>query len=190
MTPTRIVVADACVLINLMHVERLDLCACLPGFKIIVPEHVREEISYPAERASLDDALARGVIRVETVNDVASIALFAELTEYLGRGESACLVIAVEKGWMVASDEKRRFRREAMARIGQGRLLGTPDLLMLAIQAGLLTVEEADGDKAALEQHRFKMGFTSFRDLVALRGRVERSRPQESRWSPARSSPR
>jgi hypothetical protein len=37
---------------------------------------------------------------------------------------------------------------------------------VLGIRAGLLTVEEADQDKAVLEQHRFKMAFESFRDLV------------------------
>ena len=37
---------------------------------------------------------------------------------------------------------------------------------MLAIQAGLLTVEEADADKATLERRRFKMPFGSFADVV------------------------
>ena len=45
---------------------------------------------------------------------------------------------------MVASDEKRRFRREATSRIGADRIIGTADLYICAIQAGLVTVEEAD----------------------------------------------
>ena len=164
--PTRVVVADANVLINLLHVARLEKCSRVPGLELVVPNHVREEISYPAERSEFDDALARGILRIEVITDPEAVELFAELSERLGRGESACLAIAVEKGWMVASDEKRRFRREAWARIGPDRLLGTPELLALAIQAGLLTIEEADGDKAILETRRFKMGFASFRDLV------------------------
>jgi predicted nucleic acid-binding protein len=164
--PTRVVVADANVLINLLHAARLEKCCHVPGLELVVPNHVWEEISYPAERAALDDALVRGILRIEVITDPQAVELFAELIVHLGRGESACLAIAVEKGWMVASDEKRRFRREARARIGPDRLLGTPELLVLAIQAGLLTIEEADADKAVLEKRRFKMGFSSFRDIL------------------------
>jgi hypothetical protein len=39
-------------------------------------------------------------------------------------------------------------------------------VLVLAIRAGLLTIEDADADKRILEQHRFKMPFTSFREVV------------------------
>ena len=75
---TRVVVTDANVLINFMHVGRLSLCAELPNLEFVVPDHVR----------------------------------------HLGRGEAACLVLAEKNGWTVASDEKGRFRREAVARIG------------------------------------------------------------------------
>jgi predicted nucleic acid-binding protein len=81
-------------------------------------------------------------------------------------GEAACLALAIEKGWSIASDERRRFRREAEARIGKDRILGTADLFVLAIQTGVLTVQEADADKLRLEQQRFRMPFGSFRDLL------------------------
>jgi hypothetical protein len=76
------------------------------------------------------------------------------------------LMHVVEKGWTLASDEKGRFRREAETRLGKGHLIGTAELFVLAIQAGLLTVEESDADKAVLERCRFKMPFRSFGDLV------------------------
>ena len=38
----------------------------------------------------------------------------------------ACLVLAIRHGWLVASDEKRRFRREAINRIGADRILRNP----------------------------------------------------------------
>jgi predicted nucleic acid-binding protein len=158
-----IVVADASVLINLMHIARLEMCARLPGFELVVPDHVREEITRPEQKASLAASVERGIIRIEDITELAAIELFADLTVHLGRGEAACLAIAAERGWMVASDEKGRFRREARERIGQDRLLGTPELLVLAMQAGLLTVEDADTDKRALERRRFKMDFASFR---------------------------
>lgn len=166
----RIVVTDANVLINLMHVARLDLCASLPGYEFVVPDHVREEIQDSHQRSVLDDALGRGRLRLEAITDLGSIALFAELTVYLGRGEAACLTLAVERGWVVASDEKRRFRREAENRIGKERIIGIKELYLLAIGAGMLNIDQADRDKAMLEQRRFRMGFTSFRDLLPQEG--------------------
>jgi predicted nucleic acid-binding protein len=128
------------VLINLLHVARLDLLSKLPGHEFVVPDHVREEID--------------------------AITVFTELIVHIGRGEAACIAIAAKHGWCIASDEKRRFRREAVARIGAGRLLGTADIFVAAIGAGLLSVEEADADKLTLEERRFKMSFGSYRELV------------------------
>ncbi|MBI4641295.1 MAG: hypothetical protein HY731_11405, partial [Candidatus Tectomicrobia bacterium] len=64
------------------------------------------------------------------------------------------------------SDEKRRFRREVNARLGQGRLVTTAGVFVLAICAGTISVEQADQAKAVLEQHRFRMAFESFRELI------------------------
>jgi hypothetical protein len=61
---------------------------------------------------------------------------------------------------------KRKFRREAIARLGEGRLVNTAGLFVLAIRAGLLSIEEAEQAKAELERHRFRMAFRSFRDLI------------------------
>lgn len=165
-TPQIIVVTDANVLINLMHVVRLDLCARLPGHEFVVPDQVREEITDANQRIALDDAVVRSVVRIEAITDLSAVTLFTELIARIDRGEAACLALAIERGWCVASDERRRFRREAEQRIGAERIIGTKDLYLLAIRAGLLSVEEADEDKAVLERHRFKMGFESFRDFV------------------------
>jgi hypothetical protein len=76
------------------------------------------------------------------------------------------LALAQQRGWRVASDEGGAFRREAEQRLGPGRLVNTPGLLLSAIRAGVLTVEEADQAKAVLEQHRFRVRFKSFRSLL------------------------
>jgi hypothetical protein len=75
------------------------------------PAVVRAEITDPAQVAMLDEAASRGFLRVEPVTDLAALTLFAELIAHIDRGEAACLALAVTKGFMVASDEKRRFRR-------------------------------------------------------------------------------
>ena len=52
----RIVVTDANVLINLIHVGRLGLLGALPGYKFVVPPEVEVEVSVPKQA----EAVARG----------------------------------------------------------------------------------------------------------------------------------
>jgi hypothetical protein len=48
------------------------------------------------------------------------------------------------RGSLITSDEKRRFRREVIARLGEGRLVTTAGLFVIAIRAGAIAVAEAD----------------------------------------------
>lgn len=157
---------DANVLINLMHVSRLGLLAKIPNHEFVVPEHVREEITIPEQRATLDAAVSDGWLKVEVISDLGTITMFTELLAHIGRGEAACIAIAAKEGWYIASDEKKRFLREAEARVGVGHFITTADMFVLAIKAGLLTVEEADADKLTLEGRRFKVSFASYRELM------------------------
>lgn len=165
-TPIKIVITDTNVLINLVHTSRLDLCGGLPGIEFIVPEAVLRELTQEDQRAAIDRTIASGGLRVDSMTDLMELAAYADFSDRMGRGESACLAVAHARGWSIASDEKGRFRREAVARIGEARLMGTADLLLLGIHAGLLSVEEADEDKVTLEGRRFKMPFASFRELL------------------------
>ena len=162
----RIVVTDANVLINLMHVSRLGVLGTIPAHEFVVPDHVREEITNSEQRAILERAIGDGWLKVEAITDLDAIAVFTELITHIGRGEAACIAIAARSGWSLASDEKGRFRREAEARVGRARILGTVEVFVLAIKAGLLTIEDADADKLVLESRRFKVSFKSFRELV------------------------
>lgn len=162
----RTVVVDASVLINLIHLERLDLLAKLEGFEFAVPEQAKAEVSDPAQAAGLSRAIEAGWLRNETSTETKEIALYAELVAVMGRGEAACLAMAEGRGWLVGCDEGGRFRREALARVGQDRLVNTPGLFVLAIRRGLLTVEQADRIKDLLAQQRYVMPFASFRDLL------------------------
>jgi predicted nucleic acid-binding protein len=162
----RIVVTDANVLINLIHTDLLATLGRLPGYEFVVPDHVHAEVTDEKQRKALDAAIAAGVVDLVSVTDLAAIELYAELSQVMGSGEAACLALASTETWIVASDEKRRFRREALARLGEGRILTTPGLVLLAIRAGVLTVEEADAAKAVLETKRFTMQFASFRELL------------------------
>jgi len=57
--------------------------------------------------------------------------------------------------WMLASDERRVFRRVARARIGDARILTTPGILVLAVGGGVISVEELRGAREELERNRF-----------------------------------
>jgi predicted nucleic acid-binding protein len=133
----------------------------------VVTPDVLAEIVQPDQKLQVDGALAAGILRIEELSDPEMLALFAELRHLMGAGEAASLALAAHKGWAVASDEKRAFRREALARLGQSRILTTPGLYLVAIRSGLLSVEEADTDKARLEARKFRMDFSSFRDLLS-----------------------
>jgi predicted nucleic acid-binding protein len=163
--PSRVIVADANVLINFIHVGRLALLAALPGYEWVVPEDVVAEITDPIQRERLNQAIGAGHLRIETLTEPDDLAQYADLRRTLGRGEAACIVLAARKGWLVASDEKGKFQREALARVGP-TLVNTAGLFVAAIRAGLISVEEADAAKATLEQRRFRLSFASFRDIL------------------------
>jgi predicted nucleic acid-binding protein len=165
-SPTRVVVTDANVLINLMHAGRLDLLGALTAFEFVVPDHVITEITAPAQRQALEIALTRGALRRQSITDPRELATYAGLRRIMGSGEAACLAMAEARGWLIASDEKRRFRREVIARLGEGRLMTTAGLFVIAIRAGVISVGEADQVKELLQRHRFRMAFRSFRELL------------------------
>lgn len=160
-------VVDANVLINFAALDRMDLLGDLPMLDFVVPDEVRSEIKRPRHRARLDLALEDGGLRRIRLEDPDALALFGELRELMDLGESACLALAQHRRWIVVSDEKRRFRREALRRLGDGRILNTAGLVLMAIRHELLSVEEADTMKRDWERcHRFRLNFDSFRNLV------------------------
>lgn len=164
MKTPRLVLTDTNVLINLAQMDRLDLLSALPDLDFCVPQEVLAEVI--RERARVEEALRRGYLRELLFEETGELALFVDLRQIMGMGEAACLDMAVYRGAWIASDEKRVFKREAETRLGPGRLLNTPGLLILAIRRGILTVDEADILKRDLEAKRFRMKFESFRELI------------------------
>lgn len=149
--PRHIVVTDANVLVNLMRASQLGLLAKIPNYEFAVPDHAREEITIPKQRTQLDHAVFEGWLKVAGVNDPGAITVFTELIAHLGRGEAACIAIAATRGWLIASDEKKRFLHEATARVGGGCVITNADIFALAGKAGLLT---ANADKVTLKADR------------------------------------
>jgi predicted nucleic acid-binding protein len=157
---------DASVLINFLRLERLDILVAIGDIDFVVPEQVVEEITVPQQAQPLDAAIRAGRLRSDRSTDPEELANFADLRQFMGRGEAACLSMAEQRGWLVAVDERGRFLRMARERIGEDRILNTPGILLLAIRADLLSVNEADLLKERLETYRYRMKFDSFRDVL------------------------
>ena len=166
MSVRRVVAVDANVLINLIHVDALDLLGKLDDFDFVVMEDVIQEIARPAQAAALVNAISQAWIRRERLEQPEGLTLFAELGRVVDRGEAATLAWAAVASASIACDD-RRARREADHRLGKGKILTTPGLLILAIRAGLLTVAGADQMKKVLEANHFKMAFASFGDVLS-----------------------
>lgn len=136
------------VLSNFSLVGRLDILQKLFG-KVYVTHEVREEVLRGIEEgyAFLE--------RVETELGVGADAWlelvgfdnpeeeqsFREYTRKLGYGEASCLALARHRGWLVLTDD--RAARKTLR--GENReATGTFGILKLAVESGLLTLEEGN----------------------------------------------
>lgn len=104
-----VVVTDANIFINFIRAERLALLGGLASFEFVLPAEVMAEITDPGQREQLEAVLTRGKLRTIVLEDIAEITTYAELRRLMGKGEAVCLALAEARGWIVASDEKKRF---------------------------------------------------------------------------------
>ena len=159
------VAVDASVLINFLLLNRVDILGALSDYCFVVSDAVHKEITRPDQQILLSDAFDAKLLHKKKGTDPSELYVFAALTEVMGVGEASCLAAAEHRGWLLASDERGLFLRIARERIGENRILTTPEILLRAIRAGIITVEQADEAKACLEKNRFRMKFDSFADL-------------------------
>lgn len=167
-TNTTISVAcDASVLINFLNIDRMDILAeDVSRYRSVVPAAADAEVTRPTQRDRLDLAYREHIVYKAGAESVQELIEFEQLTRSMGKGEAACLVLAMCRGWMLASDEGNPFRRMAIERIGENRLIGTVAIIVAAIKNGHMTVPEADDAKTSLEEYRFKMPFESFAERL------------------------
>lgn len=157
---------DACILINLLRVHRLDLLGAMPPYVFCVPPEALNEVTYPEQQAELKEALDRGWIQETRLEAIAELQVFTQANEQLGSGESACLALAEIRGWILGTDDSKGAKWKRVISAPGIKVLNTPGILLLAIRQGILTVQQADEIKTTLEGNRFRMGFASFQDLM------------------------
>lgn len=164
------VITDTSTLVNFLRVGRVDLLAGLASYRFVVTDHVRAEVTsyYPTQLSNFEFALLASHIVEMMLDAPADLTVFAELKALrLGDGECASIAVALNRGLPLAIDDIRA-RKKAVARDPNLRVLDTIGLMVEAIQAGLVTVAEADAIKADWEiNHRFiKKHFSSFAELI------------------------
>lgn len=164
-----IIVTDASVLINFLRIDRMDLIDRHPC-RFIITDHVAGEVTdeYPEQQATLAAALESGILEQRSVAGIEALAIFAELNEgkRLGAGESAAIALAITADYGIAIED-RKATREAQRLKADLRVLKTQDIIVHLMQAGHVTVEEADAIKVAWESlHRFTLPFGSFAELL------------------------
>jgi predicted nucleic acid-binding protein len=160
------VATDTCIVINLLRVGRLDLFSVLPPYVFNLPPEVIAEIEQPDQRQAVEDALRLGWIRETKLEDTAELQTYARAIAQLGKGESACIALAERRGWILGTDDSKGAKWKKVISAPGIQVLNTPGILLLAIRKGVLTVEQANEIKDALERTRFRMGFASFRDIL------------------------
>jgi predicted nucleic acid-binding protein len=163
---TVVVITDANVLINLFHIGQLHLLGALPPYRFRIPSEVLAEILDPAQQADIRTCLEAGHLEEIVVDTMASLELFAELRDVMGRGEAACLALAATTGSHIASDEKKRFRRRAIELIGEAKILRTEHIIVEAIRRNHMSVQQADTHKATLAANNYALPFASFADIL------------------------
>jgi predicted nucleic acid-binding protein len=144
----------------------MDVLGRLPQFRFHVVNHVRGEIRYEEQRCRLRVAIERGAVTEIEITEPGEVLLYDQFRRFLGDGESASLAVAVSRRWVIAADEKGRFRRELVARLGENYLLDTAGALVTAIKARAITISEAETLRAQLRENRFEMDPRSFDELL------------------------
>lgn len=143
----RRIVVDACVLINLLRLGRLDILEESAFLFPVMTQSVLDEITDEGQRGALESAIASG--RMDSVDPVDSAAVdvfMAVIEAGLGRGEASCIALCATSDFLLACDEKAKCFRRVVEGAGlSGKLLTTRDLICLAVNEGRLGIEEANG---------------------------------------------
>lgn len=162
-----LVILDTSVLINYAHVDRLDVLAgCFAEIRVV--EQVQSELQRENQKLALDRALDSGIVTPCAVTDLSDIeeAFRLVFEDRRGRGESFSFVYARSQNGVLAIDDKRAvalFRRKHPELI----TATSKELMVRAIQRGLISIHEADAIKLIWENEcRYKLLFGSFREQL------------------------
>jgi predicted nucleic acid-binding protein len=163
-------IIESSTLVNFLKIDRADLLASHPSYRLIVVDAVRNEVTkhYPAQVARLNAELAAGQLfedQPAAATSIAELATFAAMASIkIGVGERAAIAAAKTRGLPLAMDDERAWKR---AGSGLARL-DTINVMVALVKAGVIDVAAADVIKDDWEQnHKFiKRHFSTFAELI------------------------
>ena len=161
------IVMDTSVVINFLVIDRIDLLAYC-SYLFLVTDDVVDEVKYPDQRTCLDAALDAGILHRVRVDNNQEVDMFGRLAESkrLGYGECSAIALAVGRNYMLPIDDGAAIK-QARKIAPSLRILTTQDLVVKMIQAGLLSIAEADEIKSTWESRNgFRLPIKSFADLM------------------------
>jgi predicted nucleic acid-binding protein len=167
--PAPIVITDTSVLINFLVIDRVDLLhRC--GHRFLLTDHVVAEVTthYPDQLRRLEAALDSGMLAQLSVTDPDEINLFNKLTSAgrLGLGECSAIAVAAHRHHILAIDDKRA-KKQAISLDSSLIVIGTQELMVIVIRAGIIDVAVADGIKSEWSaRHNFTLKIASFAELL------------------------
>jgi predicted nucleic acid-binding protein len=165
-------IIETSVLVNFLKVDRTDLLANHPQYRFVVIDLVRNEVThhYADQVARLNAAIAAGELLPDQppeATDPTELAAFAAMARLkIGEGERAAVAAATARGFALAMDDERAWKRAATFCAGVPRE-STVSILVSLIRTGVIDVGEADSIKLEWEtNHRFRLKFTSFAEIL------------------------
>jgi predicted nucleic acid-binding protein len=161
-----LLIADSSVLINFLSIHRLELLTGLP-YKLLITDVVREEIQRRHQSEQIDEAIASSRIEVVTFTEPGDLQMLGKLRSTgLGSGEAVSIVAAARLQAVLAIDDGKAIKTALKTYPGL-QILTTRDIMVLNIQRGVLTIEQADAIKLEwATQYRFALKIESFRLLI------------------------
>jgi predicted nucleic acid-binding protein len=165
------VISNTTVVSNFAAIGQLDLMRQLYG-TIYIPTAVYEEIRDGLDEgyqfyAGIDQLIypfvEKGWIWLTGVTGEQELGLLGELPKCLHQGEAACLAIAWHRGWTLLTDDLTA-RKEATQR--GIRKSGSIGCLVLAIERGLCTLEQANHWLRDMVRHNYRSPVTDLTPLV------------------------
>lgn len=136
-------IVDACCLINLYATGRVTKIVAASPAEFHISKQVRAEaltirgldsndpsklVQVPID---LDKAIREGVLRECCLEQKAEYESFVRFASHLDDGEASCLAIAEQRGWTVATDDRKAIRIAGEANIS---VVTTPELIRHWIQ--------------------------------------------------------
>lgn len=167
--PSSIIISDTSILINFLAINRMDLIK-RHKCRFLITNHVRHEVleHYQEQFNRLQEALNQGILEEIPVTHPEEIETFSKLAalKRFGYGECACIAVAIHQGYTLAIDDKKAAN-QARRFCQTINILTTQDLCVSMINAGLMTVDEADTIKDEwASEHKFRLKLNSFNELL------------------------